>query len=307
MKRWATGVGVAACIAMMVAGCGTDSPAPTSSAGAPTSDSARVEPVGTTSSTPTVASRGTPVTAGHGKCLDVTSPVVTEAVGRIDSYYGRIFVPYRATDSPLGSCPDLMWVEAHIRGATGSSPRRVLLFDADGFIRTDTDQNTAFTQVTGSTGDSVEVTYRWLDDGDATAHPTGGPVVVTFTRAGGRVTADRAVPPQAYGDRLAPTSTAATTTTITPPASHCGTATPATLHDAADMQYGTRLTQPFTLVDIICDGQWAIARTQSAAPQPVRVLFRYTGGGWSALDMGSGFVCTDKGVPAETATKLECG
>ncbi|NMO01175.1 LppP/LprE family lipoprotein [Gordonia sp. TBRC 11910] len=308
MKRLVAGLSVAASMALSITACSPDGPGSTATS-EPTATVDRQSSVeaqnGASVSPVSTGTAKTPATAGHGKCLDPASPLVTAAVGNVDSYYGRVFQVYRSSDERLGSCPNLMWVEAHIRGATGSSPEQVLFFDADGFVRTDTDRNTAFTRVSAWSGDSVSVTYRWLNDGDVTAKPTGGPVVVTYTLSNGKVTADRAVPVQAYGDRSGPAT--ATSSTPAPSASHCDTATASTLHDAADMQYHGSLVQPFSMVNIICDGQWAIARTQSSAAQPVRVLFRYTGGGWSAIAMGTGFSCTDNGVPTATAATLGCG
>ncbi|GAA4675394.1 LppP/LprE family lipoprotein [Gordonia humi] len=142
----------------------------------------------------------TPATAGDGRCLDPNSPVVTEALAGIGTFYGRGIVADKHTDAPVGSCPDLMWVDAVLDQGTGSSPTRVLFFDANGFVRYDTEHETAFSQVTAWSNSSVSVTYRWLGPGDATANPTGGPVVVNYRLAGDEVVADRDVPAQAWGE-----------------------------------------------------------------------------------------------------------
>ncbi|MFW0790922.1 LppP/LprE family lipoprotein [Gordonia sp. CPCC 205333] len=329
MKRLVTALGVAACIAVTVTGCkpGDDIALPTkspsvtvTSPGMVTTSGAPASPV-VNSTSPSNA--GTPATAGGGKCLDLMSPVVTRAVGNIDTYYGRDLVAVRGTSAKLGNCPKLMWVEAELRGGTASSPEQVLFFDTDGFLRTDTDRNTAFTSVASWTDSSVSVNYRWLNSRDANANPTGGPVTVTYTLNGKTITADKDVPSQSLADGPKPTQSTTTqsrttqSTTPTPavtstPAatttavSHCDSATAEMLHGVANMQYGSQLVQPFTLGNIKCDGDWAIGATVSSAAQPARVAFHYTGGGWSAVALGTGSICSGTGMPASTASAFGC-
>ncbi|MDF0531594.1 LppP/LprE family lipoprotein [Tsukamurella sp. 8F] len=158
---------------------------------------------------------GTPVTAGSGKCLDPKSATVKKAVTSLGRFYDRGFMVYRSTPNRVGDCPDLMWAEAFLIDGTGGSPVWVLLFDSSGYLGRSAAEQTAFTRVSGATKSSVTVEYRWLNPGDATANPTGGPVPVTYRLSGGSLTQDRAVPSQAFGDNPGHTTTA-TTTTATP-------------------------------------------------------------------------------------------
>jgi hypothetical protein len=52
------------------------------------------------------------------------------------------------------------------------------------------------------------------------------------------------------------------------------------------------------------------ATSESASPcssaTPSIVLFHADGGGWRAVQWGSGFNCTDEGVPPSIAAELEC-
>ncbi len=151
-----------------------------------------------------------PASAGHGKCLDLTGPTVRNAVAKLPAFRGIGYTAMRGTDAKAGDCPDLLWARAELNGGTGSSPEWVLFFDRHGYLGTATDRYTSFTSIIGSTRDSVAVAYRWLNPGDATAGPTGGPVVVTYTLSGRTVTPDKDVPREVF-DGGAPTTTAAPT------------------------------------------------------------------------------------------------
>lgn len=266
-----------------------------------------VTDAGTGTIAPTAGGAGggaQPATAGNGTCLDLASPVVTKAVAGLPLFRGSGYRAVLGTDAKLGACPDLMWVEAMLDKGTGSSPEWILFFDRQGYLGTATSRYTSFTQVTGSTGDTVAVTYRWLNPGDATAGPSGGPVVVNYTLSGRTVTPDRDVPPQVFDGGAA--TTAPTTTTA--PVSHCAEATAATLQSTAELNWGNRIVKPFTVDSIVCADDWARARipARPGYQQNAMVLFRYTGGGWSGIEFGSGFSCVDKGVPAATAAQLTC-
>ncbi|MCF8570585.1 LppP/LprE family lipoprotein [Gordonia sp. HY002] len=203
MRKLATAAVVATCIVVTVTGCrDSDHADRASDADQPQSTSSRDRSTASpTSSTPAV---DRPVTAGPGGCLDLGAATVVRAVSSIDAYGGQGFVASEGTRAELGSCPELMWANADLKGGTGSSPQRILFFDAGGFIRYDTEAYTAFTSVLRSTSDSVVVRYRWLDGGDSTANPTGGPVDVTYTLSGQNVIADRTIPDRAL---VAPPST----------------------------------------------------------------------------------------------------
>lgn len=213
MRKLATAVVVvAACVAVTVTGCRDSGDADRASdADQPQSTSSKARSdVASTSSASTV---DRPVTAGRGGCLDLTSSAVSRAVTSIDSFAGRGFVATEGTRAEIGSCPELMWARADLDGGTGSSPQRLLFFDADGFIRYDAEAYTAFTSVLRSTNDSVVVRYRWLDGNDSTANPTGGPVDVTYKLSGQNVIADRTIPDQSLVAPPAANTTPAPETT----------------------------------------------------------------------------------------------
>ncbi|TWS19075.1 LppP/LprE family lipoprotein [Tsukamurella asaccharolytica] len=154
----------------------------------------------------TDAGEARPVTEGNGKCLDLASPTVRDAVAKLPPFRGDGYVATRGTDAKAGACPDLMWVRADLNMGTGSSPVWFLFFDRLGYLGTATSRYTAFTSVFGSTQDSVALEYRWLNPGDATAGPSGGPVIVTYRLSGRTVTADKEVPPQVFDGGAAPTT-----------------------------------------------------------------------------------------------------
>ncbi|CAM3624819.1 LppP/LprE family lipoprotein [Tsukamurella ocularis] len=307
-----TVIGLAAALALL-AGCG-DGPTPAGEAPSTFATPATSARAGTGqgASTPPAPDAGAarPVTEGNGKCLDLASPTVRDAVAKLPSFRGIGYTATRATDASTGDCPALMWVRADLTGGTGSSPVWFLFFDRLGYLGTATSRYTAFTGVFGSTHDSVALAYRWLNPGDATAGPSGGPVIVTYTLSGRTVTPDKDVPPQAFDGGAAPTAapTSASPTAAPAPVSHCAEATSETLRSTAEMNWGAQIVKPFTVDAIVCADEWASARipARDAYPQNTKLLFRYTGGGWSGVALGSGFSCTDKGVPPATAARLGC-
>ncbi|NKY19396.1 LppP/LprE family lipoprotein [Tsukamurella spumae] len=322
--------GIAAVVvaATVLTACGGGQPAKSGEAPSPVTDSASAGQGGTVVAPGTggagadPAGRGSggdgagggsaaPVTAGGGACVDLSSPAVAKAVAGLPRFRGIGYRATRGTDAKLGSCPSLLWVHADLEGGTGSSPEWDLFFDRKGYLGTATDRYTSFTGFFGSTDTSVALQYRWLNPGDATAGPSGGPVIVTYTLSGRTVTPDKAVPPQVFdgGATTTTTSTSAAPTTVPPaPVSHCSEATPETLRTNAEMNWGAEIAKPFTVDAIVCVDEWATARipAREAYAQNTRLLFRYTGGGWSGVAFGSGFSCTDKGVPAATAARLGC-
>jgi hypothetical protein len=70
------------------------------------------------------------------------------------------------------------------------------------------------------------------------------------------------------------------------------------------------LSEPFTVRKVLCSGDWALARISMQGPPntnpPSVVLFHNDGGGWRVVTYGSGFNCTDRGVPPSIAAELEC-
>ncbi|MFE3758164.1 LppP/LprE family lipoprotein [Nocardia tengchongensis] len=200
MKKLAGIVALAAALALTTACQDETTPRPggtptTAAPAAPGSaqPSDTQQPPGTTQA----AGGGAPATAGNGKCVDLKSPVVTAALGKIGpSVSDAKFVAYSGTEAAVGSCPELLWVLADTEGGTASSPWHVLLFNHAGFLGTATKKWTSYTSVVGSTDRSVRVEYRWLAHSDASCCPTGGPVDVTLTLGadGHTVTPDRDFP-----------------------------------------------------------------------------------------------------------------
>ncbi len=175
----------------VVAGCqdattppepGTPAPGPSepgtvTGTAAPTNTSRPEQPPVTSSPTD-----GLPATAGNGLCLDPGSDVVSGAITSLGPSVGGD--PYRidsATDAPVGSCPELLWVLATTPGGTASSPYHVLFFNHDGYLGTATSKATSYTSVVGSSDRAAQVRYRWLTGDDANCCPSGGPVVITYT------------------------------------------------------------------------------------------------------------------------------
>ena len=292
-------------------GSTTAGEAPSTFAGPATSAQAGTGETGVGATTAPGAGGGEedPVTAGHGTCLDLSSSTVRDAVAKLPPFRGDGYVATRGTDAKPGACPALMWVRADLNKGTGSSPVWFLFFDRLGYLGTATSRYTSFTSVFGSTHDSVALAYRWLNPGDATAGASGGPVVVTYTLSGRTVTPDKDVPPQVFDGGAAPTTVPTPTAATSPaPVSHCSEATPDTLRTTAEMNWGAQIVTPFTVDAIACADDWATARipARDAYPQNAKLLFRYTGGGWSGVAFGSGFSCAEKGVPAATAARIGC-
>ncbi|MFF0630891.1 LppP/LprE family lipoprotein [Nocardia sp. NPDC004151] len=200
MKR-IVGMGMAVAALALVTGCQdgatTPKPAgtPTTTVGAP----GGVQPTGAEQA-PVVtkpAGDGTPATAGGGKCVDLKSPVVTAALGKLGANVGgEGFSAQSGTEAKVGSCPALMWVLADTPHGTASSPWHVMLFNQAGYLGTATKKSTSYTSVVGSSDRSVQVQYRWLAGSDPSCCPSGGPVVVTLMLGadGHTVTPDRDFP-----------------------------------------------------------------------------------------------------------------
>lgn len=94
----------------------------------------------------------------------------------------------------------------------------------------------------------------------------------------------------------------------------CSAATADVLTSAAQRQYGNpgeALSGPITVYEVLCSGDWAKALIEHLRPAPNTnppgiVLFHHDGGSWRAVQYGSGFDCTNKGVPPLIAAELEC-
>ena len=128
--------------------------------------------------------------------------------------------------------------------------------------------------------------------------------VASVTACGGGVSHD-----------VAPTGqSVATLAATSESASPCSSATADVLKSAAQRRYGEpgkALSGPFTVYKVLCSGDWAKALIDHIRPVPNTnppgiVLFHDDGGGWRAVQLGSGFDCTDEGVPPSIAAELEC-
>lgn len=164
------------------AGNGSSTPGASAPATAPATDETGSEPTQGTPATTTTKGADAPATAGKGRCVDVNSGVVNSAITSIGpSVGGDPYVIDSATDAPVGSCPELLWVLAETPKGTASSPYHVLFFNHDGYLGTATSKATSYTSVVGSSDRTVDVRYRWLTGNDANCCPSGGPVVITYT------------------------------------------------------------------------------------------------------------------------------
>ncbi|WP_280312587.1 LppP/LprE family lipoprotein [Nocardia abscessus] len=199
MKTIMGAVAAAITVSLAVAGCqsGSDTPATgTNRPGRSTVEVTRTPPSGDTARAPSVK---LPATSGNGRCVDPDSSVVAHAMNSLGSAPGGAsYVVDSATDAPVGSCPELLWVLAATPRGTASSPWHVLFFNHGGYLGTATAKATSYTKVAGSSERAVQVQYRWLEGDDANCCPSGGPVVITFTLGGdGRtVTSNPAIPDQ---------------------------------------------------------------------------------------------------------------
>ena len=122
----------------------------------------------------------------------------------------------------------------------------------------------------------------------------------SVTACGGGVSHDAAP----AGQSVAPRTTSES-------ASPCSSATADVLKSAAQREFeDSNISDPFTVTKVLCSGDWAKALISMKAPPntnpPGIVLFHDDGGGWRAVQLGSGFDCTDEGVPPSIAAELEC-
>ena len=78
----------------------------------------------------------------------------------------------------FNTCNELSYATLDTAGATASSPMQLLLFHHGRFVGTGIKCNAAYQTVNGASDTSVDVTYRYLNDGDISANPTGSVDVV---------------------------------------------------------------------------------------------------------------------------------
>lgn len=196
--------------ALMVAGCGSTEGTPEAAASSTASSStasatSTANESGPTSSPPpqsgAPASESVPATTpavpASGPCVDVDTPVVTDAIGTLGTdVNGGSWIPRSASEEQIGNCPDLLWVSVDGDGVGDATYQSHVLFFHDGtYLGTATSKPYSYTHVIDSNRNSVSVQYRWLLDDDAFCCPQGGPNIVNFTWNGSAVVADGQFPP----------------------------------------------------------------------------------------------------------------
>ncbi|MDI9898968.1 LppP/LprE family lipoprotein [Rhodococcus sp. IEGM 1409] len=203
----AAAIALVTATALMVAGCGstegTPEAAASSTAAAPSTASESETTVASSpppqSDTRTSASTAATTTKipTSGPCLDVGSPLVTDAISTLGTdVNGGNWIPTSSSEEQVGNCPDLLWVSVDGDGVGDATYQTHVLFFRDGtYLGTATSKPYSYTHVIDSNKGSVSVQYRWLLDDDAFCCPQGGPNIVNFTWNGSAVVADGQFPP----------------------------------------------------------------------------------------------------------------
>lgn len=90
------------------------------------------------------------------------------------------------------------------------------------------------------------------------------------------------------------------------PVDYCATADLARLRDSvAASPLAARLYQPIALDRFSCSGRYAVAHNVTdGTVTPVTILYEYSDGSWTAIDMGSAMDCGSQGVPAADRARL---
>lgn len=92
----------------------------------------------------------------------------------------RAWAPTMAGTSTYDPCAPLSWITVVIEGATVSSPNHIMLFHRGEFLGTATKIAYGFTPKVERIDDgTIQVTYRYLLDGEANAFASGQ-AVATF-------------------------------------------------------------------------------------------------------------------------------
>lgn len=133
---------------------------------------------------------GTPVGGGSSTCLE--DSVVQDAIGGLTPFMASAW----QLDEQGDPCATLAWATARIADATSSSPETVLFFHDNTYLGTATAEQYAFTTVVDQLPDTVAVSYKWINPGDANANPTGGPALVRYRWNGSSVDMLDQLPPE---------------------------------------------------------------------------------------------------------------
>lgn len=131
----------------------------------------------------------------HTDCSTDGSAVIADAAQQITpplSY--KTDVPWVfGGNTNYNTCRTLSYASLDTQGATASSPMQLLLFHNGRFLGTGIKCNAAYQTVTKTTDTAVYVNYRYLNDGDISANPTGS-VDVWFEWTGSGVTMHGTLP-----------------------------------------------------------------------------------------------------------------
>ncbi|GAA1455890.1 LppP/LprE family lipoprotein [Williamsia maris] len=190
----------------MLAGCGSDTPTaqtPTVTStitAAPSSTPATAGepgPTGQSDGAETATSTVDPVATPNTP--DCATPDVAADIGRIAGPLSRTRDAYWVRGESGGTrCPGLSWVGLDTNGATASSPMQLLIYHNGYFQGTGIKCNAGYQTVLGSTPNSIQVRYRYLQGNDISARPSGS-ATVTFRWNGSAVVMDGSLP---YGVTL---------------------------------------------------------------------------------------------------------
>ncbi len=109
--------------------------------------------------------------------VDLTSPEITAAIGRLRPAFADRAVPWMTTPDGgnYNPCATLSAASVTVQGATGSSPEQVMLFHNGTYVGTGTYRAYGFTtiDVAQSTDDTVLVSYKYVKPGESNASGSG--------------------------------------------------------------------------------------------------------------------------------------
>ena len=222
LARYVTAVGAAAVIGLGVTACGaltgtgstdtasTDTALPDTASGSTTAAVTTLVPPGAAGAPEGSPGAGPVGTGGDGGgagggdtgaatggtgCSTDGAAAIEAAADRIApplSY--RPDVPWRFDGrTNYNTCNDLSYATLATEGGTGSSPWQLLLFHRGDFVGTGIKCNASFQSVTGASPRTVDVTYRYLKEGEASAAPSGI-ARVSFVWNGDRVVMNGTLP-----------------------------------------------------------------------------------------------------------------
>lgn len=152
-----------------------------------------IEPTGEPNSGTTAQDSSSAAALTQAQCEPSSVPVSTNAATIAPPLPGATWSVYQTGNL----CGTLGYAELATTGGTGSSPTQLLLYNDGEFLGTGITCN-ALGQVTGSTGDSISVQYRWPLGNDSNASMSGR-ANVTFQWNGSSVDLVGDLPQDAIG------------------------------------------------------------------------------------------------------------